>query len=102
MQSEAYSRFIDEQLILRDQLAIDRTVLANERTLLSYARTGLAMILAGITFMHFPERETLPLIGVVLTVAGAGVTFFGYTRYDAMRKAIGRIGRQLDGGTAQK
>jgi len=33
MGEEVYSRFQEKTLILRDQLAIDRTLLANERTL---------------------------------------------------------------------
>ena len=35
-----YEGFAKSDLILRDQLAIDRTLLANERTVLAYIRTG--------------------------------------------------------------
>lgn len=36
MEEEPYSRFDQEELIIRDYLAADRTVLANERTFLAY------------------------------------------------------------------
>ena len=42
----AYDKLKKEELILRDELAIERTRLAEERTYLSYIRTGMSMILA--------------------------------------------------------
>jgi putative membrane protein len=48
-----YSRFEAAELILRDQLAIDRTLLANERTFLSYLRSGVALLIAGVSIIHF-------------------------------------------------
>ena len=53
MSSNPYERFTSSELILRDELAIDRTVLANERTLLSYIRTGLAFAVTGAGAIHF-------------------------------------------------
>ena len=47
MRPRIYSRFVETQLILTDELAIDRTLLANERTLLAYLRAGMALIIAG-------------------------------------------------------
>lgn len=41
MKDSPYSKFDTDDLILRDQLAIDRTLLANERTLLAYLRSGV-------------------------------------------------------------
>ncbi|HQZ43477.1 MAG TPA: DUF202 domain-containing protein, partial [Flavobacteriales bacterium] len=38
----------NEDLILRDHLALVRTRLANERTLLSYIRSALYLLLGGI------------------------------------------------------
>jgi len=48
-----YERFQSGDLILRDELAVDRTALANERTLLSYIRTGLAFGVTGAGTINF-------------------------------------------------
>ena len=53
MNDTPYSRFDADNLILRDELAIDRTLLANERTLMAYLRSGVALLIAGATIMHF-------------------------------------------------
>ena len=53
MSDEPYARFSSANLILRDELAIDRTLLANERTLMAYLRAGVALIIAGASIMHF-------------------------------------------------
>ena len=42
----------DQQVILRDYLAIERTRLANERTLLSYIRSSLYLLLGSIAFFQ--------------------------------------------------
>jgi len=47
--STPYERFGNGDLILRDELAIDRTLLANERTFLAYLRAGVTLMLAGVT-----------------------------------------------------
>ncbi|NTV92472.1 MAG: DUF202 domain-containing protein, partial [Chlorobiaceae bacterium] len=48
-------RFACGDLILRDELAIDRTLLANERTLLSYLRSGVALLIAGVSIIHYSQ-----------------------------------------------
>ena len=48
-----YAHFDRAHIILRDELAMDRTALANERTLLAYVRTSLALLLAGVSFVYF-------------------------------------------------
>ena len=45
---ESTEKFKNEELILRDYLAIERTKLANVRTLFSYIRTSLYLLTAGI------------------------------------------------------
>ena len=45
---ESTDKFKNEELILRDYLAIERTKLANVRTLFSYIRTSLYLLTAGI------------------------------------------------------
>lgn len=92
---DTYDRFLRDDLILRDELAIDRTLLANERTLLSYARSGLAAVVGGITFMHFPEEGVLFYMGAVLIPVGLIMLGVGYHRYVTMRRSIEKVRRTL-------
>ena len=50
---EPYARFKEQDLILRDYLAADRTALANETTFLAYLRTVLALVAGGVSLVHF-------------------------------------------------
>ena len=95
MSTDPYTRFSSEELILRDELAIDRTLLANERTLLAYARSGVALIVGGVTFLHFPETGMLAVMGVALLPMGALLLIFGYQRYAKMQAAIQTIRQRL-------
>ena len=81
MSENVYSKFSDDDLILRDELAIDRTLLANERTLLAYLRSGVALALgsegAGLSRLVREKCDLLvrlPMWGKVgpLNVAVAG------------------------------
>ena len=56
MHDSPYERFDSDDLILRDELAIDRTLLANERTLLAYLRSGVALLIAGVSIIHFSQE----------------------------------------------
>ncbi len=91
MNIEPYDRFESERLILRDELAIDRTILANERTLLAYARTGLAMILAGVTFIHFSNAIWFTVFGAVSMVTGTILALWGGLRYRKMKQSLASI-----------
>lgn len=91
-----YSQFEDDELTLRDRLAIDRTTLANERTLLAYARTALALLAGGVALLHFVDEvwavtmggAALPLSGVVIA--------YGVWRYARVRRRLGRVGADAD------
>jgi len=83
-----YERFSGNDLILRDELAIDRTILANERTVLAYLRVAISLILVGITFVHLFETELLGYVGLVCVPFGVVVGIFGYVRYRKMDKGI--------------
>jgi len=90
-----YQRFRQDELILRDELAIDRTLLANERTLLAYLRGGVTLLLAGITFIHFSHQVWFTILGVLCLPAGGVVLAFGAWRYRKMDRSI-RILRERD------
>ena len=83
-----YARFANVDMILRDQLALDRTVLANERTLLSYLRTLLALVLAGATVIRLLEDAPSLAFGWGLIVLGGVAGGIGIRRYVRMARSI--------------
>lgn len=86
-----YSRFENDELILRDELAVDRTLLANERTLLAYLRAAVALLIAGVTMMHFGDRTWFCAVGVACLPAGVVTGTVGIIRYRSMNRAIAVI-----------
>ncbi|GAB2885573.1 hypothetical protein GCM10027046_12500 [Uliginosibacterium flavum] len=88
MADQPYARFQSEDLILRDELAIDRTLLANENTLLAYLRSALTLVIAGVTFIHFFAASWLLWLGVAFVPLGIGVGLFGGWRFWKMQKSI--------------
>ena len=93
--SNPYQRFKPEDLIFRDELAIDRTVLANERTLLAYLRAGLTLTLAGVTFIHFAQDQWFKVVGFLCLPAGISVMVMGAVRYGKMNSMINVVRKQL-------
>ena len=92
---DLYSRFDADKLILRDELAIDRTLLANERTLLSYLRSGIALLIAGVSFIHFAHEVWFTVVGVICIPSGFITVLIGVSRYAKMDKAISVVRRKF-------
>lgn len=77
---------IEEELIVRDFLARQRTKLANDRTLLAYIRTSLYFLVSGTALIKVEDLENVRefgylsfLISVLLVVLGF-VNFFRLKR----------------------
>jgi putative membrane protein len=96
MPDPIYGRFARTELILRDELAIDRTLLANERTLLAYLRSGVALLIAGVSIMHFSQEGWFWAVGLVSLPAGVLTTVIGVLRYRKMNKAIMFVRQELE------
>ena len=92
--SNPYQRFNPEDLILRDELAIDRTLLANERTFLAYLRSGIALILAGVSFIQFAQADWFKIVGVLCLPAGLITMAIGAVRYRKMNSQIAAARKQ--------
>jgi len=90
-----YSRFNPEELILRDELAIDRTLLANERTFLSFLRSGVALFIAGVSMIHFSEQAWFAFIGFSCLPAALITTAIGVQRYRKMDASISLVRKKL-------
>ena len=95
MPPEPYARFENTELILRDELAIDRTLLANERTLLAYLRSGVALIIAGITIIHFSHHGWFLVVGIACIPTGVVTGVAGIVRFRRMNNAICAVRRAI-------
>jgi putative membrane protein len=85
---KTYEKFTEEELILRDHLALDRTVLANERTFLSYIRTTLALVVVGATLIHLTRDRLYDSLGVLCIMSGMGILIVGIKRTLKMSERI--------------
>ncbi|MBN1644153.1 MAG: DUF202 domain-containing protein [Dehalococcoidales bacterium] len=86
-----YIKFIEEELILRDYLAADRTVLANERTFLAYLRTAIAIAAAGAALIQLFDSTTVIVIGWIMIPAAIGTAVVGILHYLRMRRILRHI-----------
>ncbi len=96
--SKPYQRFLQEELILRDELAIDRTLLANERTLMAYVRLAITMVIAGVSIIHFAMEKWFETIGFLCVPVGIAAGLFGWRRYQRMERQI----REIRAGSRKK
>lgn len=97
-----YDRFERSELILRDELALDRTLLANERTLLAYLRSGVALFIAGVSILQFASSSWwFRLLGIASLPVSVFVTIFGARRYLKMDRAISVLRNELVGDRAR-
>lgn len=93
--SDPYSKFDAEQLILRDHLAADRTILANERTFLAYIRTALTLVVAGATLVRFFGTEVTAVAGWAMIPLGLGTFVYGLVAFQRMRRRIALLNRAM-------
>ena len=85
-----YSVFNDE-MILRDYLALDRTVLANERTFLSYLRTFIGTFSAGIAMVHLLDTRFTNIIGYIFIILSPVFIIIGIIRFIRISKKLKTI-----------
>lgn len=96
IKNSPYSGFDSSKLVLRDQLALDRTALANERTLLAYLRSGIALLIAGATILHFSQEGWFRLVGIASIPLGIITGIVGVARYRNMNRSISLVRRQSE------
>lgn len=102
MDDSHYERFHGADLILRDELAIDRTLLANERTLLAYLRSGIALLIAGVTIVHFSQAGWFWAVGIACLPTGIVTGAVGIARYRKMNRSISLVRRRSQAKDAGK
>jgi putative membrane protein len=97
----AYLRFRKNELILRDELAVDRTLLANERTLLAYLRSAVSLIIAGVSMIHFSGMKGWFLVvGIACIPLGIAIGIFGIMRFVKMNSDISTVRTQVESLTS--
>lgn len=79
---------LNEKIILRDYLAMERTRLANERTLLSYIRTSLYFLLGGIALLQIQGFDNLKWIGYFSLVLCITLVIIGIWRFFSLQKQL--------------
>jgi len=95
-----YSRYCEEELILRDHLAAERTVLANERTALAYLRTMLTFLIGGATFIQFFDSVLIEVLGWIFLPVSLVVGVFGLVKYVKVKRQLAQIGSATRQGSA--
>jgi putative membrane protein len=83
-----YEKIEKEDLILRDELAIERTKLAEERTYLAYIRTGMSLALGGAFFIGYFREGLFSYVGYIAMIIA--MIFLGYGFYNH-RKSMALI-----------
>ena len=86
----------DEEIILRDYLAIERTRLANERTLLSYIRSSLYLILGGIAFLQLEGFENIKYLGILSLFLSVIFLVIGIYRFMLLKKSLKNLYYQME------
>lgn len=89
----ANERWARSELILRDELAIDRTNLANERTWLAYVRLAITLMIAGISIVHFAMERWFETVGFLCVPIGLGTGIYGWRRFKKKQTALAAMGK---------
>lgn len=85
-----------EEIILRDYLAMERTKLANERTLLSYIRSSLYLLLGGIAIIQLDGFENIKFIGYISLVLTILLVFIGVYRFQNLNRQLKNYYEQIE------
>jgi putative membrane protein len=85
-----------EEIILRDYLALERTKLANERTLLSYIRSSLYLLLGGVAIIQLEGFEGIKFIGYVSLSLTILLVLIGIYRFEKLNKQLKAYYKQIE------
>ena len=79
---------VNKDLILREQLALQRTVLANQSTFLSFLRTAMYFLIAGLSLKNLLKIENSIVIDTVLFSVSCIIFIIGIFNYFKYKKSI--------------
>lgn len=90
-----YHDFRDDDLILRDLLALERTRLANERTFLAYVRTAIMLGVSGVSFIKlFPDSRFAQISGWALLPISVLLMVFAAGRLVWLKQSLSGVLRR--------
>jgi putative membrane protein len=79
---------MNKDLILREQLALQRTILANQSTFLAFIRTSMYFLVAGLTINNVLDVKYGPLVEIVFMITSILLFFVGLINYRLQQKKI--------------
>lgn len=79
---------IEQELIIRDYLARQRTSLANDRTLLSYIRTSLYFLVSGTALFEVNKLSHISSLGYLAFGLSFAFLAIGCISYFKIRKKL--------------
>ncbi|GAB3666384.1 hypothetical protein GCM10028791_42160 [Echinicola sediminis] len=78
----------ENELIVRDYLARQRTKMANDRTLLSYIRTSLYFLVSGTALVKVEDLENIKEFGYLSFGISVVFLIMGFTNFITIRRKI--------------
>ncbi len=78
----------ENDLIVRDFLARQRTKLANDRTLLAYVRTSLYFLVSGTALMKVEDLANIKEFGYLSFMISVILVITGFVNYFRIKKKI--------------
>ncbi len=87
---------IQDEIILRDYLSMERTKLANERTLLSYIRSSLYLLLGGIAIIQLEGFERIKFLGYISLTLTVIIIIIGVYRFQKLNKQLKTYYKQIE------
>jgi putative membrane protein len=78
----------EQELIVRDYLAIQRTKLANDRTLLSYIRTSLYFLVSGTALFEVKNLSHIREFGYLAFGLSFAFLIIGVVNYFRLKKKL--------------
>lgn len=86
---EKPEKTINKDLILRENLALQRTILANQSTFLSFLRTSMYFLVAGLSINNLFEIEDGAILYQILFyTVSAAILAFGVINYLRQNRKI--------------
>lgn len=78
----------NKDLILRENLALQRTILANQSTFLSFLRTSMYFLVAGLSVNNLLDMKSSTVISYVFYSISFALFVFGVVNYILNDKKI--------------
>jgi len=78
----------DNEMIVRDYLAVQRTSLANDRTLLSYIRTSLYFLVSGTALIKVEDLANVKEFGYLSFAISFALGVLGFYNFFKIRRKL--------------